>query len=85
MSKLVRLVAVLIVGILSFTAVVNRASASCISNSNSELAEIEGSYVCAYTGDGCSACFHSGSRGAGSWELCYFDYHTSDLACTYYN
>ena len=84
MSRKVRLFAVLMIVALSFVALPNSASAYCNRYTNSELAEIDGIYTCAYTGDGCSSCFNYGTRGGGSYDLCYFDYHTSDLACFYY-
>jgi hypothetical protein len=84
MSRTVRLGILLLAGILSFVAT-HQASAACISSDNSHLAVIEGIETCAGTGGGCSACFTSGRRGGGSWDLCYYDYHTGDLACTYYN
>ena len=84
MSRTVRLGVLLLAGALSFVASKN-ASASCISNNNSSLTYIEGIATCANTGDGCSACFTREPRGAGSWNLCYYDFHSGDLNCTYYN
>jgi hypothetical protein len=83
MSRTVRWIALLFALTLAFAAG-NHASASCITNHNSELSVIDGQEVCAYTGDGCSACFSSGGRGPGSWDLCYYDWATGDLNCTYY-
>lgn len=84
MSRTVRWIALLLALTVSFVAG-NKASAGCISNQNSALREIEGQEVCAGTGGGCSACFSSGGRGSGSWDLCYYDWVTGDLNCTYYN
>jgi hypothetical protein len=85
MNRTIRLGMLMLAGVLSLIATSKVLSASCINNNNSHLAEIEGIATCAGTGDGCSVCFTREPRGAGSWNLCYFDYHTSDLACTYYN
>ncbi len=85
MSRMIRLVVVLLVGILSFVSAGTKASAGCLNNRNSELTIIDGQEVCAYTGDGCSACYTGGKRGNGSWDLCYTDWATGDMACTYYN
>jgi hypothetical protein len=85
MSRMIRLVVVLLVGVLSFLSVGNKASAGCLNNQNSSLQIIEGQEVCAGTGDGCSSCYTSGGRGNGSWDLCYIDWATGDEACTYYN
>lgn len=83
MIRIVRLAALSLVVTLSLVAG-HQASASCVNNRNSSLNEIDGEYVCAYTGDGCSACYTGGPRGPGSWDLCYYD-ASGDLACTYYN
>jgi hypothetical protein len=84
MSRTVRLGAGLLAGALAIFAS-KSASASCVSSNNSSLTYIEGIATCANTGGGCSACFTNGPRGDGSWNLCYFDYHTGDYDCTYYN
>jgi len=64
---------------------VDAAWATCIHNANSELQEIDGFMICAGTGEGCDACFTSGPRGSGSWNLCYYSVASGDWSCTYYN
>jgi hypothetical protein len=61
------------------------ASAGCISDPNAALSYIDGQETCAYSGGGCSACFTGGRRGGGSWDLCYYDWNSGDLVCTYEN
>jgi hypothetical protein len=83
MSKTVRWSTLLLFLILSLTTG-SPASAGCIENPNSDMSQIDGQTVCAYTGDGCSACSSTGRRGEGSWDICYYDWDSGDLVCTYY-
>lgn len=83
MSRKFRWKALLSAMILSLASV-KPTSAGCINNPNSDMAVIDGQTVCAYTGDGCSACSSTGRRGEGSWDICYHDWETGDLVCTYY-
>jgi hypothetical protein len=85
MSRKVRWAGLLIAILLSFGAL-KGASAYCLDNSNSSLqCESEGTdCYCGATGGGCSSCFNS-KGGGDSWSLCYYDWETEDVDCTYAN
>lgn len=84
MLRTIRFGASLLVLTLAFAAG-RPVSAGCLDNPNSELVTIDDDATCAYTGGGCSVCFTGGPRGGGSWDLCYYDWETGDLNCTYEN
>jgi hypothetical protein len=84
MSKKIRWAAFLIAMILSGVAK-NEVLAGCITNRNSSMdCDSTGfNCYCAGRGDGCSACTNIGN--GGGWSICYYDYHTGDMDCTYQN
>jgi hypothetical protein len=85
MSKTERWAALLVAVVLLIVVGTVPANATyCNSYTNSALIYIDGSGYCAGTGGGCSACFTVAPRGPGSWNLCYYDWSTTDLTCHYY-
>lgn len=85
MSRKIRWAAFMIAMVLSAVAA-NEVLAGCFTARNSSMiCGSDGlSCYCAGTGDGCSVCSNTGG-GGGPWSICYFDYHTSDMNCTYQN
>lgn len=84
MSRIVRLSTLLVVVALFLFGGAPVSATSCISDSRASMNEIDGIYVCSFAGGGCSSCFSRDPRGGGSWDLCYYDWATGDLHCTYY-
>jgi hypothetical protein len=81
MSRKTQWSALLIALILSL-ATGTKASAYCIDSSDLTLAEVDGDYFCGYSGGGCSSCYAAGARGGDSWDICYYDWATTDEDCT---
>jgi hypothetical protein len=84
MNRSRRWFALLIGVVLSIALGTVPAHAFCYDDPHSSYTFVDGSAVCAYSGGGCSYCFVSGGRGSGSWDLCYYDWVTSDMTCTYW-
>jgi hypothetical protein len=84
MSGTVRWGAMLFAVVLLLTANQPASATSCLDTRNSHLAEEDGESFCGGTGGGCSSCFTRDPRGDGSWDLCYYDWSSGDLVCTYY-
>jgi len=62
-----------------------KVSAGCFTNRNSVMT-CDGSgfnCYCSGRGDGCSVC--TNVNDGGGWSICYYDYHTGDMDCTYQN
>jgi hypothetical protein len=84
MSRKIRWSAFLMAMALSLVAE-NQVLAGCITNHNSSMScgEDGSDCYCAGTGDGCTVCTNIG--GGGGWSICYYDWNTGDMDCTYQN
>lgn len=85
MSRKIRWAAFLIAMVLSAVAE-NEVLAACFTNHNSSMFCGDDGFncYCAGHGDGCTVCSNTGG-GGGGWSVCYYDWNTGDMNCTYQN